>query len=214
MGSILASAIISNARGILLDPDADWFTDAELLGWLNFAERKVLLVRPELYPVRAAMTLAAGISQILPAAAIALLDIYTNVASKRRAILTSREMLEQNNNFWPAATQAVEVEHWTHDPRSKVMFEVYPPNTGTGQLNVLYGGVPAPIPSVAGTININDVYEAPLLYYLLAEAFSANSVKQDLTKATFYNSQANTLLGVNAQTGIALAPKLGAPGGS
>lgn len=213
--AILASAIITSARGILLDPSpGDWFTDAELLALLNFAERKVLLVRPELYPARKTISMVAGNSQSLAAGDTVLLDIFNNVVSKRRATPTSRAMLENLNNFWPNDTATVEVQHWTHDPRTKRMFDVYPPNDGTGALNALVGSTPTPLAATSDAIHLEDIYESVLLYYVLSEAFSANSVKQDLQKSTFYEGRANALLGVNGSASAALAPKLGAPGGA
>lgn len=213
--AILASSILASARVILLDPSpGDWFTDAELLALLNFSERKVLLVRPELYPVRRVITLAAGNAQTLAAGDTVLLDIYNNVSGGRRATLTSRALLEQLNNFWPADTATVEVQHWTHDPRTKRMFDVYPPNTGTGQLNALVGAVPTALSATSDPIHLDDIYESVLLYYVLSEAYSANSVKRDMDKSTFYEGRANALLGINGAAGAALAPKLGAPGGS
>lgn len=212
--ALLASEIISRARSILLDPDAVAHSDAKLLAVLNQAERKVLLVRPELFTTRAAFSVAAGISQSLPATATALLDVYGNTVSKRRATLVSRSILESLNTFWPAANQAVDVQHWTHDPRVKTRFDVYPPNTGGGSLDVLMGVLPTAIASTATAINIGDLYETPLLYYLLAEVYSENTVRGDTVKAANFESRANTLLGVNAQSGVALAPKQGAPGGS
>lgn len=213
MGTILASAIISTARSILLDPDADWFSNADLLGALNRAERRVLLVRPELSSSRVTLELDAGIAQVLPANATALLDIFQNTVSKRRARQTSRAMLEHLNDRWSAATGQTEVIHWTADLRSKTRYDVYPPNDGSGQLEALIGTVPTPIPTTGDVINLNDIYETPLLYYVLCEAFSVNSEKQDMAKSTSYENRASQLLGVNAQTGATLAPKTNEPGG-
>ncbi len=49
---------------------------------------------------------------------------------------------------------------------------------------------------------------------VLAECFAANSVKRDVEKSSFYENKAMSMLGLNAQAGAALAPKLGAPGGA
>lgn len=213
MGTILASAIISPARSILLDPDADWFSDADLLGALNRAERRILLIRPELNNSRVTLELDAGIAQVLPTNATALLDIYQNTASKRRARQTSRAMLEHLNDRWPTATQQIDVVHWTADLRSKTRYDVYPPNSGAGQLDALIGTVPTAIATTSTAINLNDIYETPLLYYMLCETFAVNSEKQDMAKSTSYENRANQLLGVNAQTGATLAPKTNEPGG-
>lgn len=213
MGTILASAIISPARSILLDPDADWFSDADLLAALNRAERRILLIRPELNNSRVTLELDAGVAQVLPTNATALLDIYQNTASKRRARQTSRAMLEHLNDRWSAATGQTEVIHWTADLRSKLRYDVYPPNDGTGQLEALIGTVPTAIASTSGAINLNDIYETPLLCYVLFEAFSVNSEKQDVAKAVSWENRGSQLLGMNAQTGATLAPKTNEPGG-
>lgn len=213
MGTILASAMITGVRAMVADPDADWFSDADWLRMLNQAERYILLLRPELHASREEFTVAEGIAQVLPAEATALLDIYTNVASGRRARQCSRALLENLNDFWPAGTAAVDVKHWTADPRSKLRFDVFPPNDGTGEINILMGTVPAALTATSQAIHLNDTYETPLQYLMLAYAYAVNTEKQDLTKSTSYESRAGSILGVNAQTTAALAPKTAQPGG-
>lgn len=214
MGTILASAMISSVRtGMIADPDADWFSDSVLLGFLNRAERHVLLVRPELYTVRTTLALAAGSQQTLAASATALLDIYKNVVSKRRCRQTSRAMLEHLDATWTADSGVVDALHWTHDTKDRLRFEVYPPNDGTGQLDLLQGAVPDAIPSTASAINLNDVFETPLLFLVASYCFSIDTEKRDTAKAVSYENRAMAQLGVNAQIQLGLSPKPGQPGG-
>lgn len=211
----LVSDIITPVRTLLLDPSpGDWFTDAALLPLISLAQTKILLVRPELNPTVETLALVAGTVQSLSASGIALLDIYTNVASKRAAIETSRSQLDNPTPLWPAATPQAEVLHWMHDARVKTMYRVYPPNDGTGQLLALVCRLPAPVTATGDAVSVNDLYAPVLVYLTLAECYGANSVKRDVEKASYYTNQAMTLLGVNTQAGLGLAPKLGSPGGS
>lgn len=212
--STTAAQVIASVRRILLDPDADWFTDADLIDFINTAQRKAVMARPELTPSVATLTLVEGTVQQLDASAVALLDVYHNVASKRAAVMASRSMLDSGQPLWPNGTQQTDVLHWAHDPRFKTMYRVYPPNDGDGELVALISSIPTLLTSTSDNLTLSDLYKPVVDALTLAECYSANSVKRDVEKAGYYENKAMTMLGVNAQSGVALAPKVGAPGGA
>ena len=148
MGTLLASALITSVRRVLLDPSpgVTW-TDATLLIMLNRAERWVVQKKHEANPVRnTALALVAGYVQTLPAGAVGMIQVYANtVGQKRRISQVDAEMQDAAAIYYPAATQEQEVQHWTTDPRNPTQFEVFPPNDGTGVIDCAYGATPTVI---------------------------------------------------------------------
>lgn len=212
--STTGAQVIATVRTTLLDPDADWFSDALLLDFINTAQVKMLLARPELNPTVETLTLVAGTVQQLSASAIALLDIYNNVASKRVAIEASRSMLDSGQPFWPNMTAQADVIHWSVDPRHKTMFRVFPPNDGNGSVTALVSRIPTRLDDTNDTLTVSDLYKPVIDALVLSEAYAVNDIKRDLEKSSAYESKAMQMLGMNAQSGVALAPKVGSPGGS
>lgn len=213
MGTILVSALIASCRITLLDPTpgVTWL-DADFIDFLNQAQRRTCQLKHEAYPVRASVSLVAGTRQTLPAGAVGLMDVYENTVSKRGTTQVSRAMLDASGS-WRAATQEVNVREWMTDPRDPLVFDVYPPNTGAGAVVALYGALPPVLTAVGDAIGLADHFETVLKYFVLGEAYAANTLRQDLTKATFYKTQAEQLLGIGSQSQVAVAPKANAPGG-
>lgn len=212
--STTGAQVIATVRRILLDPDADWFTDADLLDFINTAQVKVVMARPELNQEVVTLTLAAGSVQQLAADGVAVLDIYHNASSKTVVRQAPRSMLDHGTPSWPAATEQEDVIHWVLDPRFKTMYRVYPPNDGDGELVALVSTVPARLVATSDALEISDLYKPVIDALTLAECYTVNSVKRDVEKSSFYENKAMSMLGLNAQAGMALAPKIGAPGGS
>lgn len=216
MGTLLASKLISSMRVTLLEPSPGVnFIDADLLDNINEAQRRIALLKPEVYPVRTTMTLAAGTKQVLAAGAIALLDIYENVASGLRVRgPVQRSLLDESARNHPAATPEVDVDNFMTDTRNPTTFDVYPPNTGTGQVRLLIGMTPPAIAAVGNPITLEDIYEGPIKFFALAECYSMTSKRQDLTKAEIYENRALKALGIRSQSQVNVAPRVGKQGGT
>jgi len=215
MGTILASAIITSVRRILLDPSpgVTW-NDATFFLLMSEGERAICGVKPEAYDTRGAVVLVAGTHQILPAGATAILDIYENTASKRRVTQVPRGLLDSANRYWPNATQETHVQEWTQDSRDPLRFEVFPPNDGNGSVNALYGTTPPQITVGTQIINLADIFEHAIKCFILGEAYAENTVRQDLTKAGYYRTEWQKMVGLRTQAQIAVSPKSTAPAGT
>ncbi len=213
--STTGAQVIASVRLVLLDPSpGDWFTDADLLDFINTAQTKAVMARPDLNSSVAALGLVAGSVQQLSASGVAVLDIYNNTSSGTVTRQAPRSMLDNGTPTWPAAAQQADVIHWVHDPRFRTMFRVYPPNDGTGSVQALVSTVPTRLTATSDTLAVSDLYKPVIDALVLAECYGANSVKRDVEKSSFYENKAMSMLGVNAQAGEALAPKIGAPGGA
>ena len=144
--TIQASTILDSVSGTLLDTaERTWSAD-EKLGYLNEAMRATAAARPaDFYVVENPLTLVAGVIQNLPVDGILLIDIPRNSDGGRIITQVDKGLLDEANRFWPAGTQEAVVEHFTFDPRNPRRFVAYPPNDGTGVVDLVYGAVPPQI---------------------------------------------------------------------
>lgn len=204
---MLASVIVNACRVTLIDSAAATWSDAELLGYLMEGQRQVCFLKPDAYTQRDYVDLAAGVKQALPANGIAILDVGDNEVSGRACTLVDKEMLDHSNRFWPAGTQEVDAQHWAADPRDPRRFDVTPPNTGTGSLEVLYGAY-TPDTELGVDITLNDSYQFALECFVLHRAYAKNSKKQDLAKAGAYLETFKQALGIKSAGQVAVAPKV------
>lgn len=214
MGTILASAIITNCRRILLDPSpgVTWL-DAALLIMINQAQRAIVLLKHEAYTVLGPITLVAGTHQSVPAQGVAILDIYSNTAGGRTVTQVNRALLDSSNRFWPAATAEVPVQEWTADPRDPKRFRVSPPNTGAGSVQALYSMTPPDVAAVGNVITLDDIYEMPIQAFVLSKAYAENSTRQDLGKSGAYDTEWKQLIGAKTQSQVSTAQRSPTPGG-
>lgn len=210
MGTLLASALIAQLRVTLLDPSpgVTW-VDATLLGYLNSAERAACLLRPELNTTKGSVSLAAGSEQVLPAGSTALFKLFHNATTKRACRLVDSSLVDAISPFAPAATQEVDVTDYALDPRERTRYRVWPPNTGTGAVIALRGVVPTAIAAVGDAINLDDIFEDPLKQFVLGECYAANTKRQDLAKASAARAEFAKMLGVSAQSVVAVMPRTG-----
>ena len=213
--ALTAATIVTDGCVTLLDPSYTAWPLAERIGYLNEAIRATILVKPDVYPVRGAVTPAAGLVQTLPDGGVALIDILYNTTGAKRAVtVCGLEMLQEANRYWPAATQQAEVENYAHDPRDPRRYLVFPPNDGTGSVYMVYGGTPAALTAASDTLPLADIYQPALLAYVISRCYAKSSLRQDLSKAGAYRAEWGQFLGMKAQTQITVAPKVSAQPGT
>ncbi len=203
--TIQASVILDSVSTTLLDTARRTWGFDELLGYLNEALRTTAFAKPDTYVVQDFVTLDAGLFQTLPDGGIALINITRN-AGGRVVTQVEADLLEEANRFWPAATQQTQVEHYTSDPRNPRRYQVFPPNNGSGNIEVIYGAVPPEITMNTGEIPVPDSYQNALTNFTLSKCYAKNSKKQDLSKASYYMQQWGAMLGLKSQAQIAVAP--------
>ena len=205
--SIVASTILDEAAGLLLDAaHRTWSADG-LLDCLNEALSTTALVKHDFYTVQDFVTLAAGVLQVIPEDGVGLLDIVRN-ANGRVITQVDKSLLEEANRFWPAATQETVIEHYTVDPRNPLRFQVFPPSDGTSSVEMLYGATPPQVMYAAEEIPVPASYRAPLLDFVLARAYAKNSKRQDLTKSANFAQSWARYVGATSQAQLAMSPKV------
>ncbi len=219
--TIVAATVLDEAASLLLDVAHRTWPADDLLGYLNEALRKTALVKPtEFYVVETSLALAAGVQQNLPGDAMVMIDVPRNTGDYSAGVggrvitQVDKGLLDESNRFWPAGTVEQIVEHFTVDPRNPRRFVVFPPNDGSGAVDVIYGAAPPQVMYAAEEIDVPATYQAPLLDFVMARCYQKNSKRQDLTKAAAFMQSWGQALGLETQAMLASTPKVASEPGT
>lgn len=187
MGSILASAIITNARPILNDETATYrWADATLLGFLNIGQRVIACLKPDSSVSTTNVSLVAGTKQSITG--VELVKATRNMGSGSTAgtaiDMTTMEVLDSAIPDWHTHPSSATVQYVAVDTRHPQVFYVYPPQptSTTQQIETFQIVIPTAV-TINQAINISDIYEPMLLDYVLYRAFSMDTDNSDFNKA-------------------------------
>lgn len=215
MGTILASVTVTSARASLLDPSpGKTWTDARFLVMYRQALRRLVLARKDIYTIKGPIPLVAGVHQALPAGATQLFKLLDNISSGKPINQVSESLLIEEMRWAEPDDSQVDVESYAVDARDPTRFIITPPNTGgSDRVRAEYGGTPT-LAALTDPIPVEDVYEEPLRLLVMAEAYRADTTRQDLGKTNALTAEAMMLLGVDDVDQAKNSPPLGNPGGS
>jgi hypothetical protein len=207
--TIAVGPLLDGVSSTLLDTARRSWPLHDLVSYLNEALAATSAVKPDMYTRQEFITLAAGVSQVIPADGVALLNVIYNEANGRVITQVDGGLLDESNRFWPANTEEVNVYHFAVDQRDPRRFNVTPPNTGTGRVQILYGAVPPAVTGSSGEdLPLSPNFEPILVNYVLAKAYAKNSKKQDLGKTTAYMNQWGAMVGLKTKGQVAVAPRV------
>lgn len=180
MSTITAKSIIDKAAIQLTDTGNIRWTRAELLGWINDAQRQIVIMSPNATNKVATVQLAAGTRQSIPSDGWTLLEVIrymgTDGTKPGRAIrLASRELIDSFNPNWHAATPTLIPNHYIFDLQDQTVFFVYPPNNGRGYVQLNYAPDPADVTNENNPISLNNIFETAILDYVLYRACSKDA---------------------------------------
>ena len=207
--AISAATIIKKVRDLIGDQDDTRHPDAELLEYLNEAQRAAVLIRPEVNPVTMSVPLEVGTKQEIPTDGFVFIGANRNMGNDGdtpgRAITpTDRENLDQTNPNWNM-DPGVDigdfrgVVNFVYDIRNRKTYYVYPyVPADTWQIEVVYAKPPDPA-TPGGSITVDDVYEPALVNYMLHRASSKDPASaEDAQKSMAYLANFTTLITGNA----------------
>lgn len=183
-------SLLSRAASLLNDEEYVRWEESELLEWLNDGQR-VIARGPatDAYVVRDTIQAAAGTVQSLPSDGIRLVDVVKNVSTGRSILQADYAIADALSSTWRNMT-AGEAQNFFYDERNPKQFEVYPPQSGGEQIEVVYNAQPGDA-AVTGTIAIDDMYADALIDYMVYRALSKDTedVSVDLRRAdSFYKA--------------------------
>jgi hypothetical protein len=209
MGTITGTNIADRARRVLQDQAAGgtrWL-DAELLDWINDAQREVVVAKPEASGVITDITCVQGTKQSIPNTGIRLLSVIRNTGGKsiRRV---DRNVMDSENPDWHNATASNTADHYIFDTDAPTVFYVYPPQTATpGQIEINYSAAPTDLSALGDTIDLPDIYMNAILDFVLYRAYMKDTeYAGNLNRASSHYNAFYTSLGQKTQAEAATDP--------
>lgn len=174
-----ASVVIGKATAILQDVANRRASAAEKLGWLNSAQRLLVLIRPDAKTSRGLITLVEGAHQAIPEGGLRLIKLVRN-ESGRAVSLISEEQLNDFDPTWYTAMPKDAVKHYLFDPLDPKAFDVYPPVQAGKKVLGVWSVLPAELTASTDAIGVDDIYETPLVhltcyFHYLKESQEPNS---------------------------------------
>ncbi|MEN6464225.1 MAG: DUF6682 family protein [Syntrophaceae bacterium] len=206
MGTILASALFTDADAILLDTAKTRWPDAEKLRYLNAGQREAVIMKPSAYTLNTTYRLVAGTKQSLPDGTVSfqtpagatvpegiqLIRLVRNMGLTGLvpgAAITpvGMDFMDAYNPDWHADTAAAAVKNFIFNEDDPTHFYVTPPQpTGASAQNyvdAIFSAVPAAVAAVANAITLSDVYYDILLNYVLYRCYAKDAAISQLNGA-------------------------------
>lgn len=184
-GTLTGANLISRIQDILQDTTSIRWPEAELLRYINDAQREVCNLRPESTATTANMALVVGTKQTLPSGGLRLIKVTRNMSSaagsatgKRAVRLVDADILNTQEPNWHDPTVSGDAAHTTtvkhyifdeDDPRS---FYVYPGASSTSTfLEIVYSAAPTDLTATSSTISVDDIFANAIIDYVLFRCY-------------------------------------------
>jgi hypothetical protein len=118
--------------------------------------------------------------------------------------------LDAFNPDWHTATASATTKNYIYDLQDQTAYYVFPPSTGTNYLEINYSVQPTDLTTEAQTIPIFDVYQGPLLDYILFRACTKDAeYAPGIALGQMYLTTFTAATGVKAQSETIGSPELG-----
>ncbi len=189
MASVTTGAnLLSRVEGTLQDTSNVRWTEAELLNYINDAQREIANVQPGATALHANVQLVTGTKQAIPSDGLKLINVIRNMsdasggATGGRAIrLVSWDILDTQNPDWhdPTvtgdATHGTTPKHFLFDENDPLNYYIYPGVSGNAYVEIVYSQRPTDLANTSATIAVPDNYSNAIIDYTLFRAFSKDA---------------------------------------
>jgi hypothetical protein len=214
MGTLTVQNIIDRCARLLYDPTNIKWSRSELLDYLNGGQRAIAVAAPTTLATVGVMQCVSGSRQTIPSGGWLLLDVIRNMTGGttpgRSIRVISRRLLESYDPDWQTGTKSATVQSYWFDLQDQTSFFVYPPNTGTGYVEINYSAQPNTLTSEAQTITVPDVVDSALINYVMFRACSkAAEFSPGAQAAAAYLTTFNEMMGAKLNSEQANNPNLG-----
>lgn len=206
---VQSSVVLTNARVLLNDTDDGGirWTDAELIAWLNEAAAEIVRIAPQANSKTTDITLVSGTAQQIPADGVQLLNVLRNAPNGRVVRIVDHAVLDNEHPDWHQKTPQVAVVRYTFDPQNPRAFHVFPPNTGTGKVTLIYSASPTTVVAKTDNIPLADIYASPLTNYICYRAWLKQiGDKESVQRAASFKQLFDGQMGVKKQAEVESDP--------
>jgi hypothetical protein len=89
--------------------------------------------------------------------------------------VASPDLLDNFDPDWHSGNRAATIVHFTYDPRTYTIFQVYPPAVAGTKVEVVYSAVPPLLASTGTNISLSDMLASALVDYLCYRALAKDA---------------------------------------
>jgi len=184
-GTLTGANLISRIQDILQDTTSIRWPEAELLRYINDAQREVCNLRPESTATTANVALVVGTKQTLPSGGLRLIKVTRNMSAaggsatgKRAVRLVDADILNTQEPNWHDPTvsgdaaHTTTVKHYIFDEDDPRAYYVYPGASTTSTfLEIVFSGAPTDLTATSGTISVDDIFANAIIDYVLFRCY-------------------------------------------
>ena len=208
---IAVADVLARVGLILNDVDYIRWTKQELFGWINDAAGEIVIRRPPAGAKTAAITLAEGVLQSLPAGSHLLMDVVRNLPNGRRVTVAERHRLEDSVPDWYGMAGSSVIKHYAYDDRDPQKFYVYPPALAGAKVESVLAMIPPKITDETATLELGAEYIGPIVSYVVYRSLLKDSEYANGQVAIAHFQAFSEALGVNTQVSIDASPTRAKP---
>jgi hypothetical protein len=181
--AVSVQSVIDRVQTVLQDTTGvRWPVVAELVLWVNDAQREIALMKPDASAVNETITLATGTKQDIPTAGNRLLKVIRNMSAasggtgKRAVRLVDAEVLNSQSPDWHDPTVTGDaahtniVKHYIYEEANPRNFYVYPGVSGNAYLEIVYSSNPSTV-TQSDNLSIPDIFANAVMNYVLYMAY-------------------------------------------
>jgi len=204
--AISGAATISKARAVLSDLTATYrWSDADLVGWLNSGQRQIVLLKPNSFAQPAVIQLVPGTVQTIPGLEFIRVNRFMwDLTTPGSAVLpVAQELLDVLYPGWHTAQASMEIKNYMFNKRDSQTFLVYPPQPDpAGYAEIVQTPYPDDITIIISVITgdiIDDIFEKPLIDFIVSCALSEDTANADMVASERFMQRFTNAIGGKAQ---------------
>lgn len=181
--TVSVQSVVDRVQTVLQDTTGiRWPVVAELVLWVNDAQREIALLKPDASAVNTTITLATGTKQVIPSDGNRLLKVVRNMSAasggtgKRAVRLVDSEVLNSQTPNWHDPTVSGDAahtnvaKHYMYEESNPRNFYVYPGVAGSAYLEIVYSANP-PTVTQSDNLSIPDIFANAVMNYVMYMAY-------------------------------------------
>lgn len=211
---MLARELTERIARDLGDEEGVLYSASRLLGYLDEAQRTLVMLRPDANAEVAAVELQANSTrQTIPEGACRFLGLTRNMGSDGvtpgyAIMLVERSALDAANSAWHTRAGAAVVDNYAFNSDTPDTYYVSPPPAPGVHAEMEYAATPATLASSDDPVSLSSVWFGPLREYVMYLAYSENATDESQRqRAEWHLQKFYLLLGEENKAKIIYQPR-------